>query len=251
MINAIRSEWMKLRSARSNIILIILAIALPLILSVLIASLGNFRDSSQQDLFSNIVLGPNFLCVFLAGVIGVLGIGQEYRHNTIRVTFTSEPRRSRVLAAKVVVTTMFGLGIGLFSQLLDFGVASVILNARNFSMSMTEPGSSLTAFIGQTLLCGLFTLAGFGLGAILRQPAGAIPIILVWPLIIEQILRGLLSLISDGAAKWLPFAEGLSMANPQSDGFNQFSRLGAGLYFAAFVAALVAFGWFLVERRDA
>lgn len=251
MTDAIRSEWIKLRSARSNLVLIALAIALPLILSGLIAGLAGFHGSDSKEIFSNVVLGPNFLCVFLAGVIGVLGIGQEYRHNTIRVTFTSEPKRSRVLAAKVIVTTLFGLGIGLFSQLLDFGVASVILKIRDYSMSLTDPGSNLAAFSGQIALCGLFTLAGFGLGAIVRQPAGAIPVILVWPLIIEQILAGLLNLIHEGAQKWLPFAEGFRLANPDDTGLEAFGRVTAGLYFGAFVALLVGAGWLLVERRDA
>ncbi len=252
MINAIHSEWIKLRSARSNIVLICLAVGLPLLLSGLISAFGDFESTAGSDLFANLVLGPNFLCVFLAGVIGVLGIGQEYRHNTIRVTFTGEPRRSRVLTAKLVVTTLFGLGVGLFSELACFGVVKVILSARDVGpLSLTDPGGNLAAFVGQVVLCGLFTVAGFGLGAILRQPAGAIPVILVWPLILEPLVGQLFSLIRDGSAKWMPFNEGFSMAATGDRSVETFSRVVGGLYFAGFVAVLVAIGWLLVERRDA
>lgn len=251
MIDAIRSEWIKLRSARSNVVLIVMAIVAPLVFSTLFAIFAHFQNSDSREIFSNVVLGPNYLCVFFAGVIGVLGIGQEYRHNTIRATFTAEPKRSRVLTAKVVVTVLFGLGIGLMSVLLDFGVSKTILSARDISFSLTQPGENLTAVIGQVVLCGLFTLAGFGIGAIIRQPAGAIPVILLWPLIVEPLIGGLLSLITDSARKWLPFSEGLRLPLTGGDGIDRLSRLPAGLYFGAVVAAIVALGWLLVERRDA
>ena len=251
MINAIRSEWIKLRSARSNIVLVCLAIGLPLVISTLIAALADMRNSDPIDVMAAVVLGPCFICVIMAGVIGVLGIGQEYRHNTIRVTFTGEPRRSRVLAAKVVVTTAFGLGIGLLTQALCLGVAKTIFSVRDIEVAFFEPGVNAAAFIGQVLLCGLFTLAGFGLGAILRQPAGAIPILVVFPLVVEPILAGLLGLIADNAGKWMPFQQGIRMAVNAETGPEVFSRLYSGLYFGGFVAVIVAIGWLLVERRDA
>jgi ABC-2 type transport system permease protein len=251
MINAIRSEWIKLRSARSNIVLVCLAIGLPLVISTLISIFADMGDSDSVDVMAALVLGPCFICVIMAGVIGVLGIGQEYRHNTIRVTFTGEPRRSRVLAAKVIVTTVFGLGIGLLTQALCLAVSKTIFSVRDIEVAFFDAGVNATAFIGQVLLCGLFTLAGFGLGAILRQPAGAIPILVVFPLVVEPILSGLLGLIADNAGKWLPFQQGIRLAVNAETGSEVFSRLYAGLYFGGFVAVLVAIGWVLVEGRDA
>jgi ABC-type transport system involved in multi-copper enzyme maturation permease subunit len=253
MKNAIHSEWIKLRTARSNLVLAGLAIGIPLVITLLIATFGNFESSDGLDTFAATVLVPSYLCVFLSGVVGVLGIGQEYRHNTIRVTFTVEARRSRVLAAKVVVTTLFGAGIGLVSQLVGFGVAKAILSSRDVRLGFSHPGVNLTAFIGQVVLCGLFTLAGFGIGAILRQPAGAIPLLLLWPLIGEgTILQIIFALVgAEGMVKWLPFSEGLTLGLNDSNGNDMMSRLGAGLYFGAWVAVIVGLGWYLVERRDA
>jgi ABC-2 type transport system permease protein len=251
MIDAIRSEWIKLRTARSNVVLICLAVAAPLALSILISIFTDFEFSDGNDTFSATVLGPCYLCVFLAGVVGVLGIGQEYRHNTIRVTFTGEPRRSRVLSAKIVVTTLFGLAIGLGTQLLCFGSARIILGVRDVAIGFNNPGENLTAFVGLTLLCGLFTLLGFGLGAIMRQPAGAIPVLLLWPLIGEGILRGVLFAISESLVKWLPVQAGLRLATTGETDDLVLSRLASGAYFTAWVVVVVAIGWLLVERRDA
>jgi ABC-type transport system involved in multi-copper enzyme maturation permease subunit len=252
MINAIRSEWIKLRTARSNLVLGGLAILVPLLICLPIAIFGNFEDSSGTDTFGAAVLAPTYLCVFLSGVIGVLGIGQEYRHNTIRVTFTNEARRSRVLAAKVVVTTLFGLGMGLVAQLLCFGLAKAIFLGRDIELGFGHPSENLAGFVGQVVLCGLFTLAGFGFGAVLRQPAGAIPLLLLWPLIIENVVLQLLlfAVGAEGATKWLPFNAGLSLPVTGDRG-EALSRLAAGCYFGGFVALVCGFGWLLVLRRDA
>lgn len=253
MIPAVRSEWIKLRTARANLVLAVLAIVFPLVVTGLIASLGDFGSTDGADTFAATVLGPTFLCVFLSGVIGVLGIGQEYRHNTIRVTFTADPRRSRVLTAKVLVTLCFGMGMGLVAQLLCFAVAKAIFSARDVALGFGHPGVNTTAFIGQVVLCGLFTLAGFGFGAILRQPAGAIPLLLLWPLIGEGFILGIAinAIGIDWLTKWLPFNAGLNLGSNGADGVDSLSRLGAALWFGGWVAAIVGLGWLLVERRDA
>ncbi len=256
MIDAVRSEWIKLRTTRATVLFIGFAVAIPVIFSVLSAVLTkNPQDKSSRELFNNMVLGPCYFTGFFAGIVGALGIGQEYRHNTIRVTFTADPRRSRVLAAKLIVNTLFGLGIGLVALLLCLGVSSTILNSRHAHMSIYDPGVNLSAFIGQVVLCGLFTLAGFGLCSAIRQPAAAIPILLVWPLVVESILFGIINSAtgSERATRFLPFREGFRIANSDTfDGSSgAFGRLGAGLYFGIFVAIIVAIGWVLTLRRDA
>jgi ABC-2 type transport system permease protein len=247
MTYAIRSEWIKLRTARSNVVLICIAVAGPVLVSTLTALFNDFETSDGLDTFGATVLGPCFLCVFLAGVIGVLGIGQEYRHNTIRVTFVADPRRSRVLAAKVLVTTAFGAGIALVTQTLCYLEASLILTSKDINIGITDPGDNLAGFLGQIVLSGLFTLLGFGLCAIMRQPAGAIPVLLLWPLIGEGIIGGIFPRLG----RWLPFRNGLRLPLTGDIGDDALSRVGAGIYFTGFVALVVAVGWFLVERRDA
>ena len=235
------------------------AVAIPVIFSILWSALSGHPDrETSANLFSNAVLGPCYFTGFFAGIVGALGIGQEHRHNTIRVTFTAEPRRTRVLAAKLIVNTAFGLAIGTVSLLLCYGFASAILKSRDATMSLSDPGSNLTALVGQIVFCGLFTLCGFGLCAAIRQPAAAIPILLVWPLIVEGIIGGIISAASGGnddvdrSGRYLPFREGFRLASNNADDVaGQFSRLGAGLYFGVFVAIIVAIGWALTLRRDA
>lgn len=246
MNDAIRSEWIKFRTVRANVVLIIIAIGAPFVLSVLLALLGDFDPEFPQDTYPVIVLVPGVICAYLAGVLGVLGIGQEYRHNTIRVTFAAQPRRSLVLAAKTIVYGAFGLGIGLLTQLICLVSGSLILKSRDLPFEINS-----ASFIGLTLTCGMFTLFGFGLGCILRQPGGAIPAFLVWPLVVENIVGAILFQIDNKLVRWLPFRAGMRLSGTGNDFFDYFGRVTSGLYFAAWTAAVVAFGWWLVERRDA
>ena len=246
MTDSIRSEWIKLRSVRANVVISAIALGAPIVLCVLIASLANFDSVSRRDVFGVAVVAPCLVASFLVGVLGVLGIGQEYRHNTIRVTFAAQPRRSVVLAAKCVVYGIFGLSIGVVTPLACLAVGGLILSGRRRSFAF-DPAP----LVGLAVFCALMTLFGFGLGAMMRQPAGAIPVFLIWPLIVEGLVGLLVRSIDDKLVRWLPFQSGQRMAAAGEAGPEYFGRAASGVYFAVWTAVIVALGWWLVERRDA
>jgi len=249
VIGAIRSEWIKFRSVRANVILIAIALAVPLILSILISSLASFNGLSDSgDVFGASVVVPSMLAVYLCGVLGVLGIGQEYRHNTIRVTFAARPRRSTVLAAKSVVYGVFGIAVGIVTPMLCLVASALILRGRNIHYEVSG-----VVLIGFVVLCLLMTLFGFGLGSILRQPAGAIPVFLIWPLVVESIVAAIFSSVNRKVIRWLPFqsAQQLVDFGNNRPAEEHFSRALSGVYFGLWTLVIVALGWWLVERRDA
>ena len=51
------------------------------------------------------ITGGVVFATLLFGMLGVQVIGQEYRFNTIRPTFTAAPRRLRVIVAKLIVVS--------------------------------------------------------------------------------------------------------------------------------------------------
>ena len=83
MTDALRSEWIKFRTVRGNIVLIICAIGAPLLLSLLIALFADFENNSSQDAFEAIVLVPPFLpmlkevgeTVYVQFGVGAGGVG--------------------------------------------------------------------------------------------------------------------------------------------------------------------------------
>jgi hypothetical protein len=131
--NAIRSEWIKLRTARSNLVLLVLSAAVPVAFTILITATVRSSDVDEQDRFSLLLAGA-LVGYLLIGVLGVLIIGQEFRHTTIRVTFTAEPRRARVMAAKAVVVTATSLVVGV--------IAHAVCDHAREARAETERGGS-------------------------------------------------------------------------------------------------------------
>ena len=179
MTDAIRSEWIKLRSARSNLVLLILAAAVPIALTLLLAFTVQPEDLTAEDTFDLVLVG-DYIGQLLIGVLGVLVIGQEYRHTTIRVTFTADPNRGRVMTAKALVVAATGLVVGGVATLFSYVLGNAILTSRDMELVL-EGSTQLRALAGAVILFALYGLVGLGLGAIIRATAGAITLLVVWP----------------------------------------------------------------------
>jgi ABC-2 type transport system permease protein len=246
-VNLVRSEWIKLWSVRSHQVMLAIAVLVSAGFAQLV-SLVIPNDPEQ--------LGPDFepfttalagagIATVLVGAVGVLLISSEYRHGTLRVTFAAEPRRSRVLAAKCLVGFLGGLLVGVLAVPLALVIALPILSLRDFDISVGG-FSFWRATVGAMVLFALNVLVGLALGTILKSSAAAIALFAILNVLVEPIV-GLL--IGDWR-RFLPFAAGAEMVNPQ--------RVDPGLgwplglaYFAAWIVALLLVGAVLLNRRDA
>jgi ABC-2 type transport system permease protein len=242
---AIRSEWIKLRTARSNLVLLSLAILLPIGLTLLLALTVSASDVTRSDLF-DITLAGATIGRFLVAVLGVLVIGQEFRHNTIRVTFTAEPRRLRVMLAKIVTVAITALVVGAMCVFASYALGKAIFSARDLHFD-TPTGTQARSLAGTVILYILYALCGLGLGAIIRATAGAITLIIVWPIVVEPIVFALV----DPIKKWLPFSAGDQLVNTGNGREEGLSPWAGGSLFAAFVLLVLVVGTVLVARRDA
>lgn len=273
MIHLIRSEWIKFRSVRSTVITLLIAGALVLLVAVLQANDASDVQSiqcetieqSQEGTIKSAVESPSCgagsllvtrptpadlskltggvaLATMIFGVLGVQAIGQEYRFNTIRPTFTAAPHRIRVLVAKLVVVAAACSVVAIAMTALCWLVGTVMLDA--FSVD----GVDQRIAFGIVAFSALWTMAGMGVGSIVRQPIAGIMILLGYSLIAESLLGA----VVDSTQKWLPVANGLQMTYRDEGGGPELMSVAAGgLYFAAFCAVLWAIGAYLVNRRDA
>jgi ABC-2 type transport system permease protein len=245
--DAVLSEWIKLRTARSNLVLLVLALIVPVLITALAAGatpLDSLPDDTPANRFSLAISGTGIGHTLLA-VLGVLVIGSEFRHNTIRITFSAVPRRLRVHGAKSVTVAAVGLVVGAVGVLSSYVVGAAILGARDHGVSISDAGVT-RALLGAVLLAGLTGLVGLAVGTIVRATAGAITLIVVYPVVVEALFVGLLPSVG----KYLPFAAGAALQSP--DGTDDvLSPVAGGAIFLAFAVVLLAVAGALLTRRDA
>jgi ABC-2 type transport system permease protein len=245
VIDAIRSEWIKVSTVTVTWVLALIAVAFPLVVTILTAALAD-TDWTGEEL-AGLVSGLVIVTSMLLGVVATIAVTNEFAHNTIRPTFAAMPDRMRPLLAKPIVQ------VGITFVLT---VATVVVCwAAGALLSGDSPdlgdGTALPALVGVVLLAIGLTVLGYALGLLIRNSPAAICVLLLWPLIAEGLIAGLLTAAgAEGAVKFLPYSAGFNMAltDPDPDAFG---RVGGGAYFFAWVVVLAVLGIVSARRRDA
>lgn len=254
MIDVLRSEWIKLRTVRMNLVLVIIAVAFPLIVSVLTTLLIDADDMGARDL-AGLVSGTSVITGMLLGVIGAAGITGEFGFGTIRPTFAATPKRMRVIVAKAIVTVVVALVVEALVVLLSYGIGSAILSSRGGTVDLGESGrgGAVEALVGVVLFAAIVSLLGYGLGLLIRSTPASIAVLVLWPLVAENIIGAVMFAAKvDHPFKWLPYNAGINLGNPDAGSDSEsLGRVVGGLYFFAVTTVVVSIGAFLTNRRDA
>jgi ABC-2 type transport system permease protein len=240
VIDVLRSEWIKFRSVRSNLVLIGSAGALVILVAVLVAHQKN-KNGFGSDAHLGDVTGGIPFALFLFGALGVQIIGQEYRFNTIRPTFTAVPQRMRVLVAKLIVVTTTCALVSVVMLAACALVGSLMLD--RFTIDSLDH----RVMWGTLLFVVAWTALGMGVGAILRQPIAGMLVLLIEAFVVENILVSVVK----STGPWLPFLNGIQMTLRDNPDDRLRTVLGGGIYFVLFAAVVWAIGAVLAVRRDA
>jgi len=253
MIDSIRSEWIKVSTLASVKVLVGIAIAFPIVIVVLTTIIGNgIRDS--RDL-TNLISGLVLVTVLLIGTVAVMGATGEYAHNTIRPTFAAQPERWRPLTAKVVVHVAVMLLAGIVVLAISWLAGALIVGDDGYFPLWSAGGRTtptMPAFAGVVVLIVGVTFIGIGLGLLLRNIAGAVAALLLWPLLVESLVRGLMAATDrEGWYKFLPFTQGIAVGFWELEGDDVMSRIGGSVYFLAWAVAVLALGIWRSVRSDA
>ena len=176
----------------------------------------------------NHALSVSALTSMVMLTIGILVMAGEYRHRTIMQTYLGEPRRARVLIAKLTTIGVLGAVLGAAVFGIAYAVA-VVVYAANGVHSL--PVDLTQLWLGATLATAVYGLLGVALGALTRSTVAAIVGGITWAMIIEN---GILQIAVPEVAKWLPTGAGVAVTSVGSVGSE---LLPPGL------AALVLVGW--------
>lgn len=250
MINLLRSEFFKLRTVRLNIWLPVGAVITLFVVTALVGVLSSNPERFTNSDLMGLIGAFSILVSMMVGVATSLGITSEFGHGTIRPTMAATPNRTLVFVAKAIVSVLFGLAVGAIAVTSSFIVGSVLLNSRDADVSLSGDDGSLASFFGVIVLAGLLALFGYGLGLILRNAPAAVSIIILWPLLIEGILSGVLTVAGvDDAQRFMPYSSAFALVIPNvSDAPG--GRISGGLFFGTVAVALVVVGIVVNNRRD-
>ena len=133
----------------------------------------------------------------LLPVVSILTLTSEWSQRTALATFTQEPRRMRIITAKITVSLMLGVGAAVFGGLVTaagLGVAA----ASGRTLDANLDAGLLVAFL---LYVVLNVMTGVALGALVHNSAAAIVASFVLP-----IGFALLGRTSQLVADWLDYS---------------------------------------------
>jgi ABC-2 type transport system permease protein len=217
-----------------------IALVTDLIIAIVLAA------KSQDLAYGDLVGGAAFVCSILLPVLGIMLVTSEWSQRTAMTTFALEPRRMRVIMAKMLA------GIALTAFVIVFAlVVGVLCNllyaAFGGTLDWTFGWTGFFAFIATQTMA---MLGGFALAALLLNTPAAIVVFFVY----KWVLPGLLAL---GAAlmSWFnslqPWIDFQAAQNLLYDG-GMSGREWANLVVSGFIWLVVpmAIGLWRIQRAE-
>ncbi|MER6841351.1 ABC transporter permease subunit [Streptomyces platensis] len=250
----IRSEWTKIRSVRSTVWTLGIAVVVTIGLGVLICTLANndfssmpVRDRLTFDAtnisFAGMGLGQLAMIVF-----GVLVVSNEYSTGMIRASLAAVPQRGTFLFCKLLVATALVFVVGLATSFITFFAGQAVLG--DLRAHLGDPGV-LRAVFGGGLYMTLIALFSMAVATMLRSPMLSLGILMPFFFLISNILGNVSATRKVG--RYLPDQAGSKIMQvvPRANDQVPYGPWGGlGIMIAWTVVALIC-GFVLLKRRDA
>ncbi|MET9607484.1 ABC transporter permease [Streptomyces sp. NPDC006512] len=239
----LRSEWIKIRSARSILGSLAAVFAATAGITVLTAAaIGTSEpDALGDDRLLGAFFGINFGQI-AAIAFGATAFAGEFRNGALRVSLTAVPNRTALYLSKAAVVAGLAFVVGQITGLVTFLAGQAFMG--EYALSLGDPGA-LRAVFGSGTYLMLIALFAAGLTALVRSGALVmsllIPFLLIVPFVVGQVAGGAMDFMPDRAGQMVMRMDAQGSLGP-------WTGLGVAALWA--VLALAA-GWFAVRRRDA
>jgi len=219
---------------------------------------------------SDYALAVGVATAMLAFLLAGTFIGAEWSTKNLVAWLFWEPRRLRVMAAKLVVLLGFVLAFALFAQAVWLGTGKLLLHYRGLPVSSLGPQQAahfwthlMQAQLRAALLSLVTALIGFGLASLMRNSAAALGVAFVYFAVVENVVRGLNPnlqpyLITTNIAAWVAehgiTVYGKLAYDPQEGGLAprpiHISNLHGGVVMLLFAAVVIGAAVAVFRRRD-
>lgn len=199
----------------------------------------------------SVVVGVAGVSMFVLIIQAIMVVTGEYRHNYQSVTFLITPNRSKVVVTKWLLYSLFGAVLTFITVVLSFYMTKQVAGSEiSPSLMVWSDDSARHIMWGYPLAAVLLVTLSQGVSWLLRQTAGAIALMGVWFLALENLL-GLLPKVGEYISKYGPMKNlnAFLMKTPIADipwGLN-----GSIVYFAVWAFAIFIAGAVMVKVRDA
>jgi ABC-2 type transport system permease protein len=242
MLLQLRSEFVKLRSTRTNLGLLAGMIGLVLLI-VIITGVAVSASEVVKTEHQRAMFGLGLAGGFIAALIGVMSICSEFRHGTIRPTFVFTPKRERVVAAKVLSSIALGALFGMLTEALAFGTGLIIIAARGAHVVLGVQTLLLIA-LGSVAVAALMAALGVGFGAVARNQVLAVIGVVVWFMVVENIVVG----AWPSVGRFFPLASADALTGIDSK--DLLTAPQGGMVLLGYVVAFFIAGLVMTRRRD-
>ncbi|QBJ97000.1 ABC transporter permease [Rhodococcus sp. ABRD24] len=249
--SVLNAERIKLTSTKSpmwcSLIAVVVSIGFAAIMGAAYKSLVSSGDNSMGEFtVAYTQAGAAQFGAMLVMIMSALAVTTEYRFGVIRTTFQAIPNRTQVIGGKALLLAAVAAVLGLVIALASFFVAQAISGE---SLSIGS-GSNARELFGIPIYYALLAVLAVGVGTLIRQSAGAISLLLLWPLVIES-LATMIPKVGKYIVEFGPFNNVSYFLGQGSDADFHWGPWGALAYFAAFVAVVFGASLVVVKNRDA
>lgn len=207
-------------------------------------------DRFHMTAIKDVLLGITPPLVILAWLLGASFIGAEWRANTIGPLLTWEPRRLRVVAAKILATAIVvaATTVAIQTVLSLALLPSALLRGTTEGATVAFARSAIGAGLRSLALVSLASVIGFSIGSMGRNTTAAVGAGFGYLMILEM---GFLGGLMPWLRPWLFMGNAIIFVS----GSRTFEVAGrtpiqAGFILAGYTAALAAGAITLFRKRD-
>ncbi|MFE0589372.1 ABC transporter permease [Micromonospora echinospora] len=213
MMNLVRSELLKIRTTSTWWLLAIGAFLATVVAFAFNAWLTHVsltgdpaeiglppeEAAAQADVAgqaANLYTSGQFFGLLLVMLIGILMVTNEFFHQTATTTFLSTPRRTSVIASKLIAASAMGFVFWLATTVIALVAGVIFMSANDFGTQLGE-WEVHRALLLNLLAYAIWTVLGVGLGTLITNQLGAVITASVVYLVGTQVVGLLFLLLSN------------------------------------------------------
>jgi ABC-type transport system involved in multi-copper enzyme maturation permease subunit len=252
--SVVRAEWIKFRSVRSYVIMLLAAGATLVVFGTMFSSLAG----SDEALPPNATAGTDSLSMSFGGmnlsqlvlaVLGAVFVTSEYATGMIRSMFAAVADRSSVLWAKAAVLAGGSLVVMTVASFVVFLTGQAVYAGDGATYGLGDDGV-LRAILGGGIYGAGIVLMGLALGFMLRSTAAAIGTLVGVLMIAPGLVSLLPESVGESVGKFLPSNAGQALLSVEPSD-TLLSPAAGGAVFTGWVIVLLGAAVVTLRRRDA